>query len=157
MAALSGLKIYQNTLDYNTDSPKYKIALSECELEVVDEKDIGYSKNGKPLATFIKRTYKVKIKSTPFLMPTNYVNSTSANEESRLEALYNKNTKATLNAPEESKIGLYSYLRKRRFFYSVQGLFPPAYGDFEGNIKVINSTENQNYAILEGTIHLCID
>lgn len=78
-------------------------------------------------------------------------------------AVYNKYTKDSEEYPllaevgEMSKLGLYTALRKRRFFASVQGIFPPAFGDFEGTYKTINSSEQENYGIIEGTIHLCID
>lgn len=156
--ALSGLKIYKNASDFTINQPIYKLGLYECELEVNDEKDVDYAKNGKPLTTFIKRTYKVKIKSLPFLVPSNYTNHFSGNDYNTIEAIYNNKTKPTMiNPAEESKIGLYTYMKRRRFYHSVQGVFPSAFGDFEGTYKTINSTEDKNYGIIEGTIHLCID
>jgi len=151
--ALSGLKLFTNEADFMSDNAAYKLGLYTCELEVNDEKDVGYAKNGKPLTTFVKRTYKVQIKSLPFLMPSNFVNNLSIGYNT-IESLYNKQTKEELaNMPEYSKMGLYSYMRSRRLYHSIQGVFPTAYGDFEGTYKTINSTENQNYGIIEGTIH----
>lgn len=210
--ALSGLKIYNNTDDYNFNREAYKLGLSKCEFKVEDEKSIDYAKNGNPMASYSKRTYMVEIQSVPFLKPTNFVNvdnmeaddeisssqaksystemvkinqyyeqmkilypdNTASIENLRqtkieeakqyalMEALYNKYHRENMTGlipikSEYSKLGLYTYLRKRRFFSSVQGVFPPAYGDFVGTFKVINSTESANYGIIEGTIHLCID
>jgi len=155
--ALSGLKIFDSEpSNLETAEPNYKLGLYSCELEVKDEKQIDYSKSGKPLATFQKRTYQVKIKSLPFLHPTNWVSGT--NNESKLnEAIYYNKTALDYDFNNYSKVGLYTFLKERRFFHSVQGIFPSAFGDFEGTYKTINSTEEQNYGIIEGTIHLCID
>lgn len=205
---LSGLKIYATEDDFHFNRELHKVGLTKCELSVEDEKDIEYAKSGKPLATFMKRTFKVEIKTLPILQPTNFLHVTDWEDTSQRSqfgekiseinaeaayrktlpgankssidawaanqvaywkriytnnAVYNKYTKDSEDYPllseagEMSKLGLYTALKKRRFFASVQGIFPPAFGDFEGTYKTINSSESKNYGIIEGTIHLCID